>query len=298
MKTKNSKVFNKSMIFYFVVITFCSIILYSCNDDTITTPINKNMLLSIPFGTVASWDEEIIDSNFVGPLQASLTPEEKLHFANRQYSKWHVIITIPDTNIKNFRIERTLLIPSSRDSAVPAANQIWRTVTYGTQFSAYDKDNVLLFTKVLEISNFEENLSFVPIEGGQSSNLPDSVVNKVVDSLNILGHYVNVLANHIEYISNFIEDGLNISVNIKLNKSNLTESSSQLTVGGVLKNISYTTYQTINNYSAIATRETHTFVKKDNYVESFLNSNFPTVNVSPYMEYTSVEKISYSNIQF
>ena len=281
-----------------IILAFCSIILESCNDDQIMTPLNKNMLMSIPFGTVASWDEEIIDSNAIGALQATLTPDEKIHFTNRQYSKWHVTITIPDTCIKNFRIERTLLIPSSSDSAVPPENQIWRTVTYGTQFSAYDKDNVLLFTKYLDMSSFAENLSFIPIEGGELSNLPDSIVSQVVDSLNVLGFSVSVLANHIEYISNFTEEGKSTSVKVKLNKSNLTESNSEITVGSVLKNMSNTTYQTVNNYSAIASRITYTFVKKDTHVESFLNTNFSTIDVAPYMEYVSVEKIIYSNIQF
>lgn len=188
-------------IIFIVALSSCDVF-----ENENKNPVSSKQNMIQRNGTI-SWIEEIVDSTTLPQSLNNLSIEEKRLYINKNTQRWQVIITVPDTNIKEFRVERILLDIAARDTTVSPSRQIWRTVYYNGTIQNYDKYDNLMNSTYIQPTSDEADISTIPLTHTDDIVLSDSLVNIFKTALEANGETVEEIGNQIKSSITKVEDG-------------------------------------------------------------------------------------------
>ncbi len=286
--------------FIIKLIFLLSIILNGCKDanKTIsTTSFNKILV-----GQTLSYDEEVIDSLELNSTQFNLPEKEKSLLINKNCSETHVIVSVPDTNVKSFKIVRTILKMSDRDTLANEKNQIWKSELYNSTYKKFDRNNNLIRIENLPKAISEPNINEIP--------LSISYPNKVTDSIRLIfknkckedGSTVNELGNFIKVVSILNDNSIEWKIETLFDRNYLCIDSLTTFKENELWNSVKNTYQTIGNYRVAVKIIDKSFMRMSVQEKDSLNSiynsyiNNPPIIINQSMDKILVHIINLSNI--
>ncbi len=170
------------------------IALSSCTEQ-ILQPRNARdfFLSSLRIGGQLTYDETDLDSTVLPSSFADSAQSFKDAIINRQSTTFHVVVSVPDSNVPYFSITKTITTPSVLDTFMPAAYRVHQTVTYGTTSSEYDWDGGLIHTYTLGTPD-SADLNSIPLLCTDTTSVTDSVRTAFVSMLTGAGQTVTTLS--------------------------------------------------------------------------------------------------------
>jgi hypothetical protein len=110
------------------------------------TPLIQRLTSALHQGQSIEWDEEVIDSAVLPASFADSSAFIKTITTNYQRGTYHVKVTIPDSTVHKFQLDRTVTHYPAVDTMAPPQGMVSRTVTYGKQVKTYDFNGTLTST--------------------------------------------------------------------------------------------------------------------------------------------------------
>lgn len=234
-------------------------------------------MASMRQGQTIEWDETVTDT--VKP-PASLN-DSSSEFRNlairRQIAKYHVIVSIPDSTVQHFRIERKVTQYAQRDTM--GGQRISKVVTYGSQQTSYDQDNVSIGTTTLAGGDSTEDFAELPFfEYRPDTVQTDSQRTKFVDTMTSLGATVtNLGSDGYKVEMNFVDGSTTWTSAAYFDHDYLTMTHMSSTGGGTVTDVYYS-YTSVGGYKINTQRITTATTTPPSDWRSLYSTNAPQVN--------------------
>lgn len=280
------------------LLVIAMIVLQSCAHD-LSSPEARSRFVytTLAEGGILEWDEENIDSTVLPSSASSWTASEKEELINKQVATYHVKVTVPDSSIKQLHIERTVTAISARDSNANDATEVWRTVTYGSDYEEYDKNGNLIRTATLPGTDTADIYSF-PLLYTALAPFSDSIRSLFIDMLEDAGHTVTNLGNAgIKDESTIAEGGTTFTVIIYYNKDYLTPDSTLIYDGLTLLSTETNSYSAVGAFRISTEEVLFKSLSAPNARRTEFATDFPTINFAEYYDFQTRRITRISNIQ-
>jgi hypothetical protein len=225
----------------------------------VTSPhLRPLFLTTLKAGGQLQYDEEDVDSTALPTGYADSSASFKSSITNWQDSKWHVVITVPDSTKPYFKTVKTAYWIASRDTLAAAGAQIWQTVTYGTNYSSYDANGDLISSNTITVDSAGADLDDIPIAASQDSIVTDSSRNYFDSVLTANGQSVSTYgSSEIKSTSTFSAEGNMLSALMYFDKNYLTLDSASIGLsGGATRTGQKNTYSSQGGYRIATTTVT------------------------------------------
>lgn len=188
------------------------------------------MYSSLQQGQTIEWDEEIIDSLIMPACLQDSPTVFKAEMMKPRREKWHVTVSIPDSNVRQFRIERELTVKPIWDSLALPSQRVHKTVSYGTSFASYTASSALIGSYTMPGSLDDADFADLPF----FEYRPDSIVtsayrDEFMDSLSSAGATVTDLGTGgIRAVQSFSREGATYTSTAIFDRDYLTISSTKI----------------------------------------------------------------------
>jgi hypothetical protein len=271
----------------------------ACKEPNFDEENPQKMLLSFTPGNTLEYDETITDSTTLPSALSSLSPELKARYIAKMTRKWHVTVTVPDTNIKDFKIIRELITPALYDTLGPADKNIWKTETYNNVYKEYDKFGVLIRTVNLPSDTIEVDIFYMPFIYADNVAVTDSVRTLFKDEMTNEGQSVTDNGTIIISETSITEGIHNADVKATYDRDYLLPIKNEIIQNNEVVFTEYSYTSVINSFRIIT--ETIEIFKNelDNVEKNNTLNMFPNVNdLEDFFEVEKVKVTVLSNITF
>lgn len=284
---------NKWQSLLFIAITALFAIA-GCSNPSVD-PLQYEKPFGLMQGQTLSWVEEMIDSVALPQELYGASAAERKAFINKNVSRWQVNVTIPDSNIKHFRIEKILLQIADRDTLVSPDAQIWRTVMYGNSYSEYNKYNNLIRTSTLDGTDTAD-IHSLPLIYTSSTSLTDSMVQIGISSMQNAGYSITQNATTVTATKSESEYGATWQMESVFDKTYFGIQSSIMRRNGTIWSGESITYNNFGDYRIATSIITVSPMTLDTEGGSLLDQEVPGMVPSYRRNITQVRIVNLSDI--
>ena len=217
----------------------------SCRQQILAPQANHaRYTIAMKQGGALEYDETVTDSTVLPSQFADSSADFKSLISNAQTTTYHVRVTVPDLSVPYFQTERTITTPSIRDTSKSAATQVWKVKTYGTSCYEYDANNNLINS--FSITADTADLEGLPMLAVDTVTANDSMRSIVTTGITYAGQSASTTGT--EIIASGPIPNTSSTMTIYLDKTNLTEDSSQVITDGDVNYCSRQTYTTVGGF--------------------------------------------------
>jgi hypothetical protein len=178
--------------------------------------------------------------------------------ANYQYRVFHVIVTVPDSTVPKFQVDRRITTWAPIDSMTPEGNRISRTVVYGSSVKSYDYNSNLISTYTASAGDSAQDLADLPFfEYRPDTVVTDSERTEFVSQLTSAGLSVtNLGSSGFRVSSSFTDAGLTYNAAAFFDHDYLLLTRSVITLGADTALDETYSYSSIGGYLINTDRQT------------------------------------------
>jgi hypothetical protein len=245
-------------------------------------------------GGILTYTETVTDSTVLPTIFADSSSAYQESFTNPQTTVYSVAVSIPDTTKPWFKTITTITSPSVRDTSLPASNQIWQTIAYGTNVSQYNQTGGLVNS--FTVPSDTEDLNDLPMMAEDTFTATDSMTTVFTSGLTGAGLSVSYSGSEI-VASGAIPDTTSFTSYSYYNPVHLTMDSSKMFYTGSPYSTNHFSYSTIGAYRVATTITNFRYLtlpitQQDSIASWTPEFNFSALYTSTHVTITSISSVS------